>query len=483
MAVFLYCFVVVAALSNALFVCGSQLVGLPPVCRGAFIFLSRRDAQPSAMATQRSSTSKSLVKVVVAAALGMLLSNSGSLPPVAVGPSTVRVYHYTNKAGYEGIVESGHIKPLDIKQGDVFYGSGVYGTQLDPSTPVYTILHNNYNREGGINGRGKSKMDRADYVFALDLPESSVVFVDTNGSRSVLFFGGGKAVPVGEATFHGPADDVALELERELKFQEFLSQDPVLAKAWQLYRLHDNDVRLKFVYMGKLDYQKKLDLKQNGTCSWDVPARVSNLFWFNYFGKRKVLVMLTSDGNVPGRSGDWEQCILHSDIDSVESDLVCKLEQWTKHWVDLVNYPLDHRVVPQSLDFLTKLRREVAARDCYFYHNIGDRIIFLFASSGDKYRSIELLRDYFFCCYSRTEPGNFYGLNITSLKQQAEGKDKAYVFVAASKSTRRLDWNRCLLYGDIEQVFSTLDSWHKQHSRVTTLNVGQFRYSVWTKWI
>lgn len=173
---------------------------------------------PSAMAIQRSSTSKSLVKVVVAAALGMLLSKSGSLPPVAAGPSTVRVYHYTNKAGYKGIVRSFHIKPSDIKQGDASYGSGVYGTELDPSTPPYTVLHNNYDRDGGINGRGKSKMDRADFVFAFDLPESSVVFVDTNASRSVLCFGGGEAVSLYDVTHYGPADDIALEEKRELEF-------------------------------------------------------------------------------------------------------------------------------------------------------------------------------------------------------------------------------------------------------------------------
>ena len=119
---------------------------------------------PSAMAIQRSSTSKSLVKIVVAAALGMLLSKSGSLPPVAVGPSTVRVYHYTNKAGYKGIVRSGTYQNHQISSREMpFYGSGVYGTQLDPSTPVlHQFFHNNYDRDGGHHWqRAKTKMDRA----------------------------------------------------------------------------------------------------------------------------------------------------------------------------------------------------------------------------------------------------------------------------------------------------------------------------------
>lgn len=329
-------FVFWVALSNALLCCGSQLVGLPPGCRGA-LFSPHVETHSPAMAIQRSSTSKSLVKVVAAAALGMLLSKSGSLPPVLLGPSTVRVYHYTNRAGYKGIVGSGHIKPSDIKQGDAFYGSGVYGTQLGPSTKFWTILQNNYDMDGGINGSGKDKKDRADYVFVLDLPESSVVFVDTNRSRSVLHFGGGEAVPLGEVTYHGPADNVA-------EFQKFLSQDSILAKAWPLYKRYGEDVKYVFVYMDSVNYQRKLDLKQAGACSRDVPAVVSNVFPLdaNIGGgacglDKKVLVMLTSDGNVPGCSGDFEQCIFHGDIDRVKSDFVCKQEQWTKHLLDLRN--------------------------------------------------------------------------------------------------------------------------------------------------
>lgn len=191
--------------------------------------------------------------------------------------------------------------------------------------------------DGGINGSGKDKKDRADYVFVLDLPESSVVFVDTNRSRSVLHFGGGEAVPLGEVTYHGPADNVA-------EFQKFLSQDSILAKAWPLYKRYGEDVKYVFVYMDSVNYQRKLDLKQAGACSRDVPAVVSNVFPLdaNIGGgacglDKKVLVMLTSDGNVPGCSGDFEQCIFHGDIDRVKSDFVCKQEQWTKHLLDLRN--------------------------------------------------------------------------------------------------------------------------------------------------
>lgn len=127
-------------------------------------------------------------------------------------------------------------------------------------------------------------------------------------------------------------------------------------------------MKLVFVYMDNLNYEEKLNLKQTGKCSRDVPAVISKTLppkrgEARGFDK-KVLVMLTSNGHVPGCSGDWKQCILHGDIDCVESDLVDKLEQWTKHWQDIKTYPLNHRDVPGSLHFLKKLRTEVLTRDC-----------------------------------------------------------------------------------------------------------------------
>ena len=210
-------------------------------------------------------------------------------------------------------------------------------------------------------------------------------------------------------------------------------------------------MKLVFVYIDNLNYQKKLLLRKNGKCSQDVPAVVSKEFPPNQgeapgFDK-KVMVMLTSDGSVPGCSGDWEQCIFHGDIDCVECDLVCELEQWTKLWFR----GLYHRVEAPSLDFLTKLRREVLARDCSTI--LGKCIIFLFASSGDKFKLTERLRYSHFVVDSSIEyAGIFhYGLDIKSLKQQAQGKDNAYVFVAQSEPIR-FDWYNCLLYGDIERT-------------------------------
>ena len=241
-----------------------------------------------------------------------------------------------------------------------------------------------------------------------------------------------------------------------------------------------NDVQLVFVYMDNLNYRKKLLARKNGNCNQDVPAVVSKTLPPKQREARgfdkKVLVMLTSDGDVPGYSGDWEQCILHGDIDRVESYLDDKLEQLTKHWVDLLNYPLAHRVVPPSLDFLTKLRREVVARD--HSSSFWDRdFIFYFA---DKSESIIRRSANVTGCGSDE---CVRGLNITSFKERASDKDKAYVFVVTvSEGRGTLYWNQCLLYGDIEQVFSTLDSWSKQHSRITGSYLSNFRYWYGSNW-
>ena len=144
-----------------------------------------------------------------------------SLPtsPCSLTPGfgRVRVFHYTNKAGYEGILESGCIRPSDIMQGDASYGSSVYATELDPSKPFWTILQNNYDMDGGIQGRGESRKDRADYVFAFDLDNSSVEFIDNEGRRSIACIGDGREVVVDDALYSGKAAIAAAVLRNTRK--------------------------------------------------------------------------------------------------------------------------------------------------------------------------------------------------------------------------------------------------------------------------
>ena len=145
------------------------------VCVTRVVFLGSTRATRVMPSRQRSGT-RLVVAVVFAVRLAKLLPASlCSLTPGA-GDGLVRVYHYTNRAGYEGILKSGHIRPSDIMQADASYGSSVYATELDPSTPFWTILQNNYDMDGGIQGRGESRKDRADYVFAFLEYNSSLKF-------------------------------------------------------------------------------------------------------------------------------------------------------------------------------------------------------------------------------------------------------------------------------------------------------------------
>ena len=148
------------------------------------------------------------------------VTSSDSEAVATSGAGLVRVYHYTNRAGYEGILKSGHIRPSDIMQADASYGSSVYATELDPSTPFWTILQNNYDMDGGIQSRGESRKDRADYVFAFDMPNSSLKFIDNEdneGRRSVLCIGGGDKVAVDDAFYSGKAAVAANVLKNRRK--------------------------------------------------------------------------------------------------------------------------------------------------------------------------------------------------------------------------------------------------------------------------
>ena len=169
-----------------------------------------------------------------------------------------RVYHYTNRAGYSGIVRSGAIRPSDIKQGDASYGPGVYGTKLPPSSPFWDILKNNYDGDGGIIGRGEDKSDRAEYVFQFDVSDDDIVkVIDDSETRSVVVYGGGRAVSLREAVAYGRAADVAKLEEADKRLEEMLKEDDDLR-----YLLFGEDLpfegsyELEFWYMDQLNYAK-----------------------------------------------------------------------------------------------------------------------------------------------------------------------------------------------------------------------------------
>eukprot|EP00438_Fugacium_kawagutii_P034793 Skav236257 [mRNA] locus=scaffold829:512902:520258:- [translate_table: standard] len=164
--------------------------------------------------------------LVMAAAVGLaLLAPSAPCNAAKPPPGMVRVYHYTNKAGRDGIIESGQIRPSDIKQGDACYGTGVYATKLEPTCPIWDILKNNYDNDGGIQGRGEDKMDRADYYFAYDLPQEKVTFI-TEGNRSVGYFGNGDPVDVKKTILAGKASrfEDALEMQTRIRVYHYMDK-------------------------------------------------------------------------------------------------------------------------------------------------------------------------------------------------------------------------------------------------------------------
>ena len=120
-----------------------------------------------------------------------------------------------------------------------------------------------------------------------------------------LCIGAGEAVPVWRATHHGPADEVALEVEREQRFSRvFLSQDSILATAWQHYAIFQW-CEIGICVHGTISTTKrswiwsKTGKVQPGCACCRFPRRFhqkqgeSNVAWI-----KKVLVMLTltSDG-------------------------------------------------------------------------------------------------------------------------------------------------------------------------------------------
>ncbi|CAE7464129.1 unnamed protein product [Symbiodinium natans] len=182
--------------------------------------------------------------------------------------SPIRVYHYTNKAGYDGIVRSDAIRPSDIKQGDAYYGRGVYCTKLDPSTPIFQVLTNNYGLDGGFHNRGADKMDRADYVFVfeVDLDKDNVTVVTDTKARSVLIIGGGRDVSLETALDFGMAQVVSdsrdseqadQEFERWLRsFFDWSAHKRFLNVVAHVLLMENSSLSLSFLHMGQLDFTR-----------------------------------------------------------------------------------------------------------------------------------------------------------------------------------------------------------------------------------
>ena len=82
-------------------------------------------------------------------------------------------YHYTNKEGYQGILETRRIRPSFKSQGDANLGDGVYLTTIAPTeiemcdeNSIYDLVIELFGLTGSV--------DRLDYFFQLVLPDEQV---------------------------------------------------------------------------------------------------------------------------------------------------------------------------------------------------------------------------------------------------------------------------------------------------------------------
>ena len=64
-------------------------------------------------------------------------------------------WHYTNREGIEGIVNSGKLRPSTNVTHDAVLGKGVYMTDISPANRKADILENNYGADPG-----RHKMDK-----------------------------------------------------------------------------------------------------------------------------------------------------------------------------------------------------------------------------------------------------------------------------------------------------------------------------------
>jgi len=71
------------------------------------------------------------------------------------------LWHYTNKKGMKGIIDSGEMKPSTDTINDCSLGVGVYFTTTPPYKSDETLLNNNYGKVSN------DQTNRVDYAFGI----------------------------------------------------------------------------------------------------------------------------------------------------------------------------------------------------------------------------------------------------------------------------------------------------------------------------
>ena len=87
----------------------------------------------------------------------------------------MKVYHYTDKVGYDAIRKTKKVLKSDEKTGDAILGSGVYLTSLSPrGRSKIIIAKNNYDGKQYKFAAKQEAESKVDYWFEFDIPESKL---------------------------------------------------------------------------------------------------------------------------------------------------------------------------------------------------------------------------------------------------------------------------------------------------------------------
>jgi hypothetical protein len=117
---------------------------------------------------------KKTVGLALLAVLGGVLTRTltTTITETLTPKPRVILYHYTDEAGFEGILKSNQILPSVGAKGDAVYGTGVYLTSVVPGTGT---------REGlayGLFGNSSRGIAKTQYYFAIDVTDLPVTNVN-----------------------------------------------------------------------------------------------------------------------------------------------------------------------------------------------------------------------------------------------------------------------------------------------------------------
>merc|ERR1711872_639001 len=152
----------------------------------------------------------------------------------------VKLYHYTDKAGYDAIRKTKKILKSSVGKGDAVMGSGVYLTSLSPQgRSKIVIAKNNYDGNQYLFANQQNSDGKVDYWFEFDIPESKLSKYP--GKRDIWLYKDqdlsfADHSPTGQGDFNsfGKVKASADELERLKDFLDIIDKATSGAVPWAL---------------------------------------------------------------------------------------------------------------------------------------------------------------------------------------------------------------------------------------------------------